>query len=148
DVFSFTQKPPDTAPKFNYKVERASVAALTYRNFNEWWEGLPQETRKNVRRSQKRGVTVEIADMSDRVIQGIVELNNEAPIRQGRAFTHYGKSFEQVKKDYSSFLDRSDLICAYSGDEMIGMLKLIYRKEIASVLQLLVKTSHYDKRPS
>jgi len=148
DIFTFTQKPPITMLKYDYPAERESVAVLCFNSFREWWEGLPQETRKNVRRAQKRGVSVRINKFDDEMVKGIVELNNESPVRQGRAFSHYGKTFDQVKKDYSSFLDRSDLVCAYFGDELIGLSKVVYRGEIASVLQLLVKSSHYDKRPS
>ena len=82
------------------------------------------------------------------MVRGIVEINNESPLRQGRRFPHFGKSFEEVKKDYSSFLDRSDFICANHGAELIGILKVVYRGDIASILQLLVKSRHQDKRPA
>ena len=77
-----------------------------------------------------------------------MEINNESPLRQGRRLPHFGKSFEEVKKDYSSFLDRSDFICANHGTELIGILKVVYRGDIASILQLLVKSRHQDKRPA
>lgn len=148
DIFTFTQKLPATSPKYAYPVEWDSVAAIPLNSFQDWWEKLPQESRKNVRRSQKRGVVVKVKEFDDDVTRGIVEVNNDSPVRQGRRFTHYGKSFAQVKKDHSSFLDRSDFICAYSGNEFIGFLKIVYRGEIASILQLLAKASHYDERPT
>ena len=148
DILTFAQKLPATAPKYKYSVEWESTAAIPLASFQDWWEKLPQESRKNVRRSQKRGVVVKVREFADDVIRGIVEVNNDSPVRQGRRFTHYGKSFDQVKRDHSSFLDRSDFICAYSGDEFIGFLKLVYRGEIASILQLLAKASHYDGRPT
>jgi hypothetical protein len=148
DIFTFSQKLPTTPPKHRYNMEWESVAAVRVTSFKDWWEGLPQETRKNVRRSQKRGVTVRVRECCDEVIRGLVELNNDAPTRQGRPNRHYGKTFDQVKRDYSSFLDRSDLVCAYFDDELIGLLKVVYRGEVASILQCLPKTSHYDKRPS
>jgi hypothetical protein len=148
DIFTFAQKLPQTTPKYSYPVEWESTAAIPLTSFQEWWEKLPQETRKNVRRSQKRGVVIRVNNFDDAVIRGIVEVNNDSPVRQGRRFTHYGKTFDQVKKDHSSFLDRSDFICAYSGEEFIGFLKIVYRGEIASILQLLAKAKHYDGRPS
>src|SRR5439155_330007 len=69
------------------------------------------------------------------------------PIRQGVRNVQYGKSFEQTKRDYSSFSERSDFLCAHVGNELIGLLKIVYRGEIASILNLLGKASHYDKRP-
>jgi len=49
DVLSFRQKLPDVQPKYKYPMEWDSVAAIPLKSFSEWWEGLPQETRKNVR---------------------------------------------------------------------------------------------------
>ncbi len=148
DIFTFTQKIPQTVPKYSYFAESDSVAVARVASFKEWWESLPQETRKNVRRSEKRGVKVVVKPFGDDIIRGIVELNNDSPMRQGRPNDHYGKTFEQVKKDYSSFLDRSDLIGAYFGDELIGLVKVVYRGDVAAILQCLPKASHHDKRPA
>ncbi len=148
DVLTFTQKLPNTAPRYRYPLESESVAAVRIGSFKEWWESLPQETRKNVRRSQKRGVEIKLGQFGDEIVRAIAAVNNETPVRQGRRFPHYGKTLDQVKKDYSSYLDRSDLICAYYGTELIGFLKVVYRGDIASVLQLLVKSAHSDKRPA
>ena len=147
DIFSFTQSLPDTSPKFSYPMEWDSIAAVRITSFKEWWEKLPQETRKNVRRSQKRGVVVAVKGLDDDLINGIIGVNNDSPVRQDIAFTHYGKTFDQVKKDQSSFLDRSDFVCAYVGSELIGFVKLVYKKDVASILQILPRASHYDKRP-
>ena len=148
DIFTFAQKPSATLPRYDYPIEWESVAAACTSSFKDWWEGLPQETRKNVRRSQKRGVVVQVKGLSDDLVEGIVGVNNDSPIRQKIPFAHYGKTFAQVKKDQSSFLDRSDFVCAYLGDELIGFLKIVYRGEVASILQLLPKASHADKRPA
>jgi hypothetical protein len=148
DVFTFAQKPPSATRRYAYPMDPDSIAVARFRSFKEWWESLPQETRKNVRRAQKRGVKIAIQQLTDELVRGIVEINNESPLRQGRRFPHFGKSFEEVKKDYSSFLDRSDFICATHGTELIGILKVVYRGDIASILQLLVKLRHQDKRPA
>jgi hypothetical protein len=148
DIFTFTQKLPAIEPKYSYPLEWESVAAIPLTTFKAWWEGLPQESRKNVRRAEKRGVTIQVRGLDDDVIRGIMEVNDDSQVRQGRRFTHFGKTFEQVKRDHSGFLDRSDFICAYLGDEFIGFLKIVYRGDIASMLQLLAKSSHYDQRPT
>ena len=148
DLFTFAQKLPATAPKYNYFTEMESIAAVRLPNFKTWWDSLPQETRKNVRRAQKRGVTIEIKPFGDDIIRGLMELNNDSPMRQGKPNKHYGKSFDQVKKDYSAFLDRSDLIGAYSDSELVGLIKIVYRGEVASILQCYSKPTHYDKRPA
>ena len=148
DLFAFSQKLPATFPKYKYHLEWDSLAVARTTSFKEWWEKLPQETRKNVRRSQKRGVVVTAREFDDDLIREIVELNNDSPVRQGRRNAQYGKTFDQVKRDHSSFLDRSEFICAYLGTELIGFLKLVYRGEVASILNFLPKASHQDKRPA
>ncbi len=148
DIFTFAQKLPATRPKYPYPFEWDNVAAIRLPSFKDWWERLPHETRKNVRRSARRGVVVRIQQLDDALIRGIVEINNESLIRQNKPFAHYGKNYDEVKKDYLSFTDRSDFICAYLGDELIGFMKIVYGAKVAAIMQLLSKTIHYDKRPS
>jgi hypothetical protein len=148
DIFAFTQKLPATRPKYHYPVEWESIAAIHLVSFKEWWESLPQVTRKNVRRSQKRGVVVRIKEFDDDLIKGIRDVNDDSPLRQGMPNAYYRKSYEETKKLYGEFIGRCDFICAYFGDELIGFLHLVYRGEIASILNLTTKPSHFDKRPA
>lgn len=148
DMFTFAQIPPAATPKYSYPVEWESVAAVRTSNFEDWWKQLPQEGRKNVRRSQKRGVVVTVSKLDDILVRALVELNNDSPMRQKIPFAHYGKSLDQVRKDQSTFLDRSEFICAYFGNELVGFMKLVYRGESASVLQFIPKASRGDMRPA
>jgi hypothetical protein len=148
DLLTFAQMLPDTEPKYAYPMERESIAAISLTSFSTWWDGLPQEVRKNVRRAEKRGVVTCMREVDDVLVQGIVDINNETPVRQGRRFTHYGESFEKVKTDFLAFKERSDLICAYSGPELIGVVKIIYSGPIAAIMKLQTKISHADKRPA
>lgn len=148
DVFTFAQQLPGTDPKYGYPMELASTAVMRVRSFSEWWEGLPQETRKNVRRAQKRGLTVSIKPLDHELVRGMMSVNNECPTVQGRRARHYGKSFEQVWKDQTDYLDRSSFICAHAGMELVGFMKLVRCGAYASVLTTLTKPSHYDKRPA
>ncbi len=148
DIFTFTQKIPAMRPKHPYHMEWESIAAIHLTSFREWWENLPQETRKNVRRSQKRGVTVTIKELDDDLIQGIRGVNDDSPLRQGMPNAYYGKSSAETRKLYGEFVGRCDFICAYFGDELIGFLHLVYRGEVASILNLTTKPGHFDKRPA
>jgi hypothetical protein len=148
DIFTFTQMPPGRPPEYEYHSEPDSIAVIRLASFKDWWDGLSQETRKNVRRAEKRGVRVEAKGFDDELVKNLVELNNSSRIRQGRRYPHYGKSFDQAKRDYCSFADRSDFLCAYFENEIIGFLKVVYRGQVASVLNLSTKDSHYDKRPA
>lgn len=148
DIFTFAQKLPTTSPKHSYPMEWDSVAAIRLTSFDEWWKGLPQATRKNVRRSPKRGVVVSIREFTDEIVNYLLELHGVSPVKQGKRNRQFGKSYAELKKDYSSFLDRSDFICAYFGEELIGLLKIVYCGQVATILNLEAKATHNDKRPA
>ena len=148
DILSFRQKLPATVPKYQYPMEWDSLAVVRVSTFKEWWDNLPQETRKNVRRSQKRGVVVRLKKVDDNLIRDLRDLNNDSALRQGKRFTHYGKTLDQVARDQEAYLDRSDYVCAYCESELVGVSKLVYQGNIASILTFLTKASHQDKRPS
>lgn len=148
DIFTFTQKPPANTPRYSYPIEWESVAAIHLNSFEQWWQELPQETRKNVRRAQRRGVEVRISEFDDDLVEGIREVNNDSPIRQGTRNGYYGKTAEETRKLYGEFVGRCDFICAYHGGRLIGFLHLIYRDGIASILNLTTAPSHFDKRPA
>jgi len=147
DVLTFFQRPPDVTPKHKYHFDWDNYAVVDTTNFDAWWEKLPQEARKNTRRSAKRGVIVKSVPYDDALAQGIHKLCNESPVRQGKPFWHYGKDFETVKREHGTFLDRSEFVAAYHGDELIGFIKMVYTDRLALILHILAFNAHYDKRP-
>ena len=149
DIFAFSQKLPETAPKYDYPYEWDNAAAIPITSYEEWWEKrLPQVTRKNIRRAVKRGVSAKVVEFNDDLVRGIIEIHNDTPTRQGVPFAHYGKDFSVVKRDYGTFLSSSEWVGAYIGNELIGILKLIKMGNVASIMQIVTKTEHYDKRPT
>lgn len=146
DIFCFSQKVPDVHPRYRYPMEMRSMAVAHVADYSEWLKTISDSSRKNIKRAHRTGVVVKVRGFDADVIQGICEVQNETPVRQGRPFTHYGKTYEQVRRDHGAFLDRCDFLCAYYEGEFIGFLKLVYRGGVASLLQILTKTSHYDKR--
>ena len=147
DYLTFFQRPPETAPKFKLHFEMDNYAVVDTTNYEGWWEKLPQEARKNTRRSAKRGVVVKSVPYDDALAQGIHKLCNESPVRQGKPFWHYGKDFETVKREHGTFLDRSEFVAAYFQDELIGFIKMVYVDRLAVILHIIAFNSHYDKRP-
>lgn len=149
DIFTFCQKPPDIVPKYNYYMEWDNLAVIPITNYDEWWtKRLPHNTRKNVRRAYKKGLTVKVVELDDELIKGMTTIYNESSIRQGRAYLHYGKDFNTIKKEISTYLTNSDFICAYHNDELIGFIKLVYVGHIAQIMQIISKIKHQDKRPT
>jgi hypothetical protein len=149
DIFSFSQKIPNTAPKYRYPFAWDNWAVIPLTSFNDWWEKrLPQESRRNVRRAAKRGVVVKAAPFEDDFVRGIQGIYNETPVRQGRRFWHFEKDFETVKMENATYLDRSEFLGAYLEGELIGFIKIIYLGEIATLIQIISKIEHQDKRPT
>jgi hypothetical protein len=148
DLFTFCQKPPDTRPRFGYPLEWDNLAVVRTVSFADWWKTLPQVTRKNVRRAERRGVVIRSVPCDDSLIRGIVDIYNEVPVRDGKPFRHFGKDFETIKQEASTMADRSEFLGAYHEEELIGFIKLIHMGSVSSILHIASKRRHYDKRPS
>jgi hypothetical protein len=148
DVFTFCQKLPDAVPRYNYHLEWENLAVVHTRNSSEWWGKLTQVTRKNVRRALRRGLVVRSVECDDTLIRGIHAIYNEVPVRDGRPFVHFGKDVATIKREVSTMPDRSEFLAAFHDGELIGFIKLIHMGRLSSILHIVSKRSHYDKRPS
>lgn len=149
DLFTFWQRLPNSVPKYGYYWESDSIAAMAIKDFDHWWiHQANSQVRNKVRKAKKIGVMVRETDFTDDFVQGMVEIFNETPIRQNRPFWHYGKNFETVKREFSRFLFREQLIGAYYHDELIGFIMLAHAGEYAVLAQIISKVKHRDKAPN
>lgn len=149
DVFTFAQRIEDATPRHSYKLEWDNLAVIPITTFSDWWEKrVESSVRRAVRKSAKLGLVVKPVEFDDAFVKGIVGINDETPLRQGRAFWHYQKSFEAVKQENSTYADRNDFLGAYFEDELIGFIRLTRVDKVASIIQILGKVKHYDKRPT
>jgi hypothetical protein len=148
DVFTFAQRPPEVTPKFDYHSEWDNWAAMPTTSFKDWWENLPQESRKNVRRAAKRGVVVKVTPFDYDLVKGVHRIYNRIPVRDGRPFWHFGKDVETVRRGLATYPDRSEFIGAYWGEELIGFVKMVYVDDLAMLFHLISMDEHYDKRPA
>jgi Acetyltransferase (GNAT) family len=146
DIFTFTQNVGDEEPRFPYYHEWDNAAAVSSADYDRWWKGLSEHSRRNVRLASKRGVTVEVANFDDKFVKAIKSLYDETPVRTGRLFWHYGKDLETIRKENSSFLDRSEFLGAFHGEQLIGFMKFVYVGNSAQVMQFLLSQSHLDKK--
>jgi hypothetical protein len=147
DILTFPDLILAPERRYPFPYEWDNVAVVSTISFKEWWEGLPQESRKNARRASKRGVSVRVATFNNAFVDSIKRIYDETPIRQGTRFWHYGKDFETVKMENGTYPERSEFIGAYLQEELIGFMKLVYVDRVAKIMQILSKTSHFDKRP-
>jgi hypothetical protein len=105
DIFTFWQRLPQTQAQYKYHTEWEAVAVLPIKSFDYWWnKQIKDKTRNMVRKAKKTGIEVRDASYDDAFVQGMTDIFNETPVRQGRRFWHYGKDFETVKRQFSRFL--------------------------------------------
>jgi hypothetical protein len=148
DIFTFAQKLPATTPKYKYHIEWENFAVIPITTFSDWGKRVESSVRRAVRKAAKAGVVVKLTDFDNRFVQDIVSINNETPIRQGKPFWHFQKSFDVVKRENSTYAERNDFLGAYYQDELIGFIRLTYTDQVANIVQLLTMTKHYEKRPA
>src|SRR5437762_5111023 len=146
DIFTFWQRLPDVEPKYHYHKEWESLAVLPVKSFDHWWNSqIRDKTRNMVRKARKAGIEVREASYDDAFVQGITDIFNETPVRQGRQFWHYGKDFETVKRQFSRFLFREELIGAYYAGELVGFAMLANAGKYGVLGQIISKIKHRDK---
>jgi hypothetical protein len=121
-----------------------NIALLEIKDYRTWWGDIGKKTRNMVRKAEKSGVTVSVVAPNDKLAEGIWKIYNENPIRQERAFPHFGESLATVAANMYS-AKKSDFIAAYIGDELVGFIQLLYGDNIAILSNILTMQKHLDK---
>lgn len=149
DLFTFAQRPPDVVPRYPFYHEWESIAVIPLVSYADWWtKRVSSDLRCDVRKAAKRGVVVRSVDFTDDLVCAIKEIYDETPVRQGRTFWHYKKGLEAVRAANSTYLERSEFLAAFDGEQIIGFVKLVYVDRLARLMQILSKESCRDKRPT
>lgn len=149
DIFSFLGNFADWVhgkrPDWNddYHIEYESQAAIQVESYDHWWKhAIDKKTRRRIKKSQEAGIKVCAMPLNDEFIRGIHRIFDETPVRQGKRFWHYGKGFNQVKEEISTYAERSIFIGAYLEGELIGFSKLINCREFGRANQFLSMVKH------
>jgi hypothetical protein len=121
-----------------------NIALLRITSYDDWWKNIGKKTRNMIRKAEKSGVRTEIAEPNDDLAKGMWKIYNETPIRQERAFPHYGESLAAVRKSLSSRRN-AIYVGAYMQDELVGFIQLIRGDRIAIISQMLSLQKHWDK---
>lgn len=148
DLFTFVQKVPETSPKYSYPMEWDNFAVLRITTFEDWWEKqIGFKARNKAKQAEKKGVVIREVPLSDALVQGIHQVYNETPVRQGEPNRHYGKDRETVNRQESTFPDRSIFIGAYLDTTLIGFVKLVYdeTRTQAGLMEVAAMVRHRDK---
>ncbi|MCW4047303.1 MAG: hypothetical protein NWE99_07055 [Candidatus Bathyarchaeota archaeon] len=147
DIFTFIERrwccsissPPSSWPK-----TQDNIALLKVTTYKDWWENIGKKTRNMIRKAEKSGVKTQIAEPDEKFAEGIWRIYNETPIRQERAFSHYGDTLQNVKNAVLS-AQNSIFIGALLQDELIGFIQLIQGDKIGIISQILSLQKHFDK---
>jgi len=151
DLFTFMQRLPETAPKYQYPMEWDNLAVLRVSTFDHWWNHqIRSYPRNRARQAQRKGVVLREVPCDDALFAGICRIYNESPIRQGKPFPHFGMTIEEVRSYASTFPDRSIFLGAFLGDTMIGFGKLVLdgSRTQACLVHILSMVLHKDKAPT
>jgi len=151
DLFTFTQRLPNTKPLFPYPMEWDNFAAIPISTFEEWWtKQLGFKARNKAKQAEKKGLVLREIPFSDELVRGISEIYNECPIRQGRRFPHFGKDVETIHREEATYLESSIFIGAFSGDRLVGFIKILIDETgtQAGLLNIVSLISERDKAPT
>lgn len=151
DIFTFLQRPPETAPRYPYVMEMDNLAVLPVSTFENWWNNqIRYAARNHARQASKHGVVIREVPFGEELLEGICGIYNETPIRQGKRFRHYGMTRERARAYAGTFLDRSIFIGAFLDTTMIGFIKLTMDENCtqAHLIHILSMVQHRDKSPT
>lgn len=151
DLFTFIQKLSDPMPRYKYPMEWGNVAVLRVSTFNEWMtHQINFKVRNKIRKAEKSGVIVREIPFDDALIRGVHAIYNEAPIRQGKRFWHYGKDLETIRRMKATFLERSVFIGAFFQGALVGIAKLVANEDWtqAGLMHIVSMIQYRDKAPT
>jgi hypothetical protein len=146
DLFTFWQRLPDIVPRYRFHQESEQIAVLPIQSYDHWFNHqIKSRVRSLIRKGEKDGLVVREVPYDDDFVRGMATIFNEAPVRQGRKFWHYGKDHETVKRQFSRFIHRESMIGAFYRDEMVGFIMLGIAGSFGITGQIISSLKHRDK---
>jgi hypothetical protein len=146
DVFTFVERNwccPISNPSSEWLKTKDNIALLKITQYNEWLAAIGKKTRNMIRKAEKSGIKTAVVAPSEQLAEGMCRIYNETPVRQGRAFSHYGAALQEVKK--LVFSSKDTFIGAYFEGELVGFVQLAYGDRLAVVSQILSLQKFWDK---
>jgi hypothetical protein len=146
DLFTFIErrwccKALSTSPSW---VKTSDNIALLQVTSFDWWKNIGKKTRNMIRKAEKSGIKTEIVEPNQKLAEGIWKIYNETPIRQERAFPHYGAPLQTITESVLSAQDCT-FVGAFFQDELAGFIRLVHGDNIAIISQILSLQKFWDK---
>jgi hypothetical protein len=147
DIYTFIERcwcGPIVNPSKKWRKFSDNIALATISTYEEWVMQVGKKTRNMIRKSEKTGVRTQTLEPDEKLAEGIWKIYNETPIRQERAFPHYGETLEHVRNMVFCPVD-CVYIVAYLESEIVGFIHLVFGDQIGVVSQILSLQEHKDK---
>ncbi len=147
DIFTFLDRKwccPIPNPPSTWIKSEDNVGLLEIKDYDSWWSNVGKKTRNMVRRAEKSGVKIDVVQPSEKFAEGVWKIYNETPIRQERAFPHYGESLNTVARNIS-VAQNPTFIGAFLQEELVGFIQITHGDNIAVISQILSMQQHWDK---
>jgi hypothetical protein len=130
-----------------------NIALLKVGTYEGWWnDQINKKARNSIRKAEKSGIHIsifeDVGSVPDEMFIGIWKIYNETPIRQERAFPHYGISLESVKSMARNVTEKMEFHFAHLDGEVIGFSEVIYGDRVAQISQILSMMRHFEKAPN
>lgn len=147
DIFTFLERKwccPIGHPSETWTKSMDNIALLHVTDYREWLKVVGKKTRNMIRKAEKSGIRTNIAEPNDTLGKGMWKIYNETPIRQERAFPHFGISLDTIMKGLVS-TKNATYIGACMQDELVGFIQLIHGDNITMISQILSMQKGLDK---
>jgi hypothetical protein len=138
DLTKLTTNTPEIPKKL-----KGTIALLTVKTYGQWLKEVGPKTRNMIRKAEKTGVITRIATPDEDLARGMWAIYNETPIRQNRAFKHYGRTLESVQTQIVGSPDV--FVGAYFHEKLVGFAQLSVNKKTVVITQILSLVSYRDK---
>jgi len=120
------------------------IALLNLNSYDEWLKNIGKKTRNVIRKAEKSGIRTSPVEPDEKLGEDIWKIYNETPIRQERAFPHYGMPLQQVIRDVIP-RPNCTYVGAYFQDELAGFIQIVNGDNVAIISQILSMQKHLDK---
>ena len=140
DILTLLEDINNPIAKYSFYQEVERLAVLPITTYDEWFsKQLYNKPRNALRKALKSGIEVRLEEFGEPLLLGIKSIYDESPVRQGRQNRHYKKDLETIRKEHSTFLERSQFIAVYFAGEMIGFAKVTFAQELGFIMNFLAK---------
>lgn len=147
DIFTFIQRTfLGTVNKYSFHSESEQIGLLVIESYDRWLRSTKYNARRCVKKASRMGVETRLAEIDDEFVNGAAKIYNETPFRQGRRYSGYGLSLNDVRKKFER--TRAKVLGAYFKNELIGILCIHFGDRVAAYSSFVSLTAHRDKCPN